>query len=63
MADIYSFRLWPGWTVDEKIGQGTFGIVYKAHMTRPDGSVVYAAIKHIPIPARGSENDLQMDTP
>lgn len=63
VADIHSFELWPGWSIDEEIGHGSFGRVYKAHMIQADGTAVYAAVKHIPIPTKTSEDDLLIDTP
>ena len=46
--------IWPEWQIEEKpIGEGSFGVVYKA--TRKDYVESYAAIKVISIPKDSSE--------
>ena len=55
MGDIYSFApLWGCWNVEEKLGQGSYGTVYR--VSRQEfGKVYYAAVKHISIPRDGEE--------
>ena len=55
MGDIYSFApLWGCWNVEEKLGQGSYGAVYR--VSRQEfGKVYYAAVKHISIPRDGEE--------
>lgn len=49
-------EIWPDWTITEKIGEGSFGKVYRAK--REDiGSTVYSAIKIIKVPQSQSEAD------
>lgn len=60
MADIHEFEpVWPNWIVDAKLGQGSYGTVYKAH--RYDqyvtGVTQTAAIKHISIPDESRNQD------
>lgn len=60
MADIHEFEpIWPNWIVDTKLGQGSYGTVYKAH--RYDqyvtGVAQVAAIKHISIPDESHNQD------
>ena len=51
-------KLWGVWEVTEKIGQGSFGEVYKSQKTEL-GKTFYAAIKHISLPKEQSEiNDI-----
>lgn len=47
---------WPGWTTTEKIGQGSFGSVYKIEREL-FGNKEYAALKVISIPQSPSEID------
>lgn len=55
MNDIHHFEpLWGEWTVDELLGEGTFGKVYKVHKTAMD-TTYYSAVKHISIPASDAE--------
>lgn len=51
MPDIRDFEpLWGVWKIEEMLGKGSFGSVYKA--SRNDfGETYYTAVKHIPIPA------------
>ena len=48
--------LWPGWHVDEELGEGSYGTVYKARFDGPDAPA-FAAIKVIPVPGNESEID------
>ena len=49
-------KIWPEWQVEEQIGRGSYGIVYKA--IRRDHNVEnFAAIKVISIPTDASEMD------
>ena len=48
--------VWPEWELIEKIGEGSFGKVYKAKRTER-GRSFYSAIKIISIPARKGELD------
>ena len=46
--------VWPEWKIIEKIGEGSFGIVYKAQRT-DQGKTFYSAIKVITIPSSQGE--------
>ena len=46
--------VWPEWKIVEKIGEGSFGKVYKAQRT-VNGKVFYSAIKIITIPSNQAE--------
>lgn len=46
--------VWPEWKIIEKIGEGSFGKVYKAQRT-VNGKIFYSAIKIITIPSSQSE--------
>lgn len=48
--------VWPEWKITEKIGEGSFGKVYKAQRTEK-GRSFYSAIKILTIPANKSELD------
>ena len=48
--------VWPEWKITEKIGEGSFGKVYKAERTVQD-KTFYSAIKVITIP--GSQGELE----
>ncbi len=48
--------VWPEWELIEKIGEGSFGKVYKAKRTER-GRSFYSAIKIISIPASKGELD------
>lgn len=52
MKNIHAFgSIWLDWIIDEKIGIGSFGTVWKAHQEDKFCCVnQYAAIKHISIP-------------
>ena len=53
---------WPEWKIIEKIGEGTFGKVYKAQRTER-GKSFYSAIKIINIPGSQSElNSVRSET-
>ena len=50
MPYIYAFEpLFGHWRIEELIGEGSFGKVYRASRTEY-GTTYYSAIKHIPIP-------------
>ena len=54
-------EIWPDWTVEEQIGEGAFGKVYKAVRNDSDFTT-YAAIKVISVPRNESEiESLQAD--
>ena len=54
--------VWPEWKIIEKIGEGSFGKVYKAQRTEK-GHSFYSAIKIISIPASKSElNSVRSET-
>ena len=54
-------EIWPDWTVEEQIGEGAFGKVYKA-VRNDSGFMTYAAIKVISVPNNESEvESLQAD--
>ena len=46
--------VWPEWKIIEKIGEGSFGKVYKAKRSE-QGKTFYSAIKVITIPSSQSE--------
>ena len=46
--------VWPEWKIVEKIGEGSFGKVYKAKRTE-QGKTFYSAIKVITIPSNAGE--------
>lgn len=46
--------VWPEWKIVEKIGEGSFGKVYKARRTE-QGKTFYSAIKVITIPSNAGE--------
>ena len=46
MNDIHRFEpLWDEWKVDELLGEGSFGKVYKVHKTVMN-TTYYSAVKH-----------------
>ena len=54
--------VWPEWKIVEKIGEGSFGKVYKAQRTEK-GRSFYSAIKVIAIPGSKSElNSVRAET-
>ena len=53
---------WQEWKIIEKIGEGSYGKVYKAERTE-QGHSFFSAIKVIPIPAnRGELNSVRLET-
>ncbi len=52
MSDIHSFEpIWPNWVIDEVIGRGSFGTVWKAHRVERYAAITQnAAVKHISLP-------------
>ena len=51
MSDIMKFSpLWGEWEIDSKLGEGSFGAVWKIRRKLIDGRIYYAAVKHISIP-------------
>ena len=48
--------VWPEWQLVEKIGEGSFGKVYKAQRTER-GRTFYSSIKIISIPGNKGELD------
>ena len=62
MSDIRDFSpLWGEWEVDSKIGEGSFGAVWKVRREAVSGKIYYAAVKHISIPRDESEIQNLMD--
>ena len=56
MSDFKDFcPLWGEWEADTKIGEGSFGAVWKVKRNTFSGKVYYAAVKHISIPKDESE--------
>lgn len=55
--------VWPDWEIIEKIGEGSFGKVYKARRTE-EGKTFYSAIKIITIPSsQGELSSVRSETP
>ena len=55
--------VWPEWEIVEKIGEGSFGKVYKARRTE-QGKTFYSAIKVITIPStQGELSSVRSETP
>ena len=55
--------MWPEWEIVEKIGEGSFGKVYKARRTE-QGKTFYSAIKVITIPStQGELSSVRSETP
>ena len=48
------FDFWPDWIIEDKIGEGAFGSVYRA-VRKESGAVFYSAIKVITIPPNDYE--------
>ena len=62
MDDIRNFcPLWGEWEADEKLGEGSFGAVWKMRREGYGGQTYYAAVKHISIPKDESEIRSLMD--
>ena len=58
MSDIRDFcPLWDEWDVEKKLGEGSFGAVWKVKRNMIGGKIYYAAVKHISIPKDESEVD------
>ena len=58
MSDIRDFcPLWGEWEADQKLGEGSFGAVWKVKRNVVGGRVYYAAVKHISIPRDEGELD------
>ena len=56
MSDIYQFSpLWGEWEVEQKLGEGSYGAVWKVKRNVVGGRVYYAAVKHISIPRDENE--------
>ncbi len=55
MTDIKQYEpLWGSWYVDEQLGEGSFGKVYKVHKDE-FGKLYYAAVKMLSIPQTEDE--------
>ena len=55
MTNIHQFEpLWGVWKIEEELGEGSYGKVYKA-VRNEFGATYYAAIKHISIPINQTE--------
>ena len=58
MSDIRAFcPLWGEWNAESKLGEGSYGAVWKVKRQAISGKVYYAAVKHISIPKDDSEVD------
>ena len=58
MSDIRDFcPLWDEWYAESKLGEGSYGAVWKMKRQSVSGKVYYAAVKHISIPKDDSEID------
>lgn len=56
MNDIRDFcPLWGEWEAESKLGEGSYGAVWKMRREMLGGQVYYAAVKHISIPRDESE--------
>ena len=55
--------VWPEWKITEKIGEGSYGKVYKAQRTE-QGKTFYSAIKVITIPSsQGELSSVRSESP
>ena len=63
--DIHSFEpIWENWVIDEEIGHGSYGTVWKAHREDQYSHVLQdAAVKHISIPKQDGEDDKDIPFP
>ena len=62
MDDIRNFcPLWGEWEAEEKLGEGSFGAVWKMRREGYGGQTYYSAVKHISIPKDESEIRNLMD--
>ena len=62
MGDIRDFcPLWGEWEAEEKLGEGSFGAVWKMRREGYGGQTYYSAVKHISIPKDESEIRNLMD--
>jgi len=62
MEDIRNFcPLWGEWEAEEKLGEGSFGAVWKMRREGYGGQTYYSAVKHISIPKDESEIRNLMD--
>ena len=62
MSDIRDFcPLWGEWEPVSKLGEGSFGAVWKMRRKMLGGKEYYAAVKHISIPRDQSEVDRLVD--
>ena len=59
MKDIHAFEpIWENWVIDDEIGHGSYGTVWKAHREDQFCSVEqYAAVKHISIPKQEGQGE------
>ncbi|MBQ3279761.1 MAG: protein kinase [Clostridia bacterium] len=56
MSDIRQFSpLWGEWEIDTRLGEGSYGTVWRVRRNMIGGKVYYAAVKHISIPKDESE--------
>lgn len=46
---------WPGWEVQDLLGRGTYGAVYKAVKKTRTGKNVYCAVKYMSVPGRSGD--------
>lgn len=61
--DKLPVSVWPEWKIIEKIGEGSFGKVYKAQRTE-QGKTFYSAVKVITIPSNAGElSSVRSETP
>lgn len=60
MIDIHQKgAIWDNWVVDEEIGHGSYGTVYKAHRVNAFSTrEQLAAVKHIPVNAAAENDDI-----
>lgn len=65
MKNIYAFEpIWENWVIDEELGHGSYGTVWKAHREDQFSHVKqYAAVKHISIPKQDEPEDRDIPFP